>query len=261
MYLFRLLLLAACLTSALCQFSLLSVPKPKRNSTKERKINTPNTVIHIRVGPKSTFSNESISSLSSQTTAKPISNTSSLSSLTKRSTEPAGELNETNGNPNELADKLDESSGKLSNSDGNLGELPTASNPNVPLKREEDESIATGNADVTPSSSGQTNSNANVSSRRPKFGLGSFSSFGDKPSIPSFENKAKPGFPSFGDQIKSAGKLANETANKFKNIPIVSEFLNIPKYFKVNNVKGAIDYMIKYGHLEALVSCTLVVSD
>lgn len=284
MYLFRLLLLAACLASALCQFSLLSVPKRNRNSTKERKINTPNTVIHIKVGPKATFSNESISILSTQPSAKPASpETSTSSSLAKRSgAKPAGELNE--------SDKIGESSGKLTNSNDNINEWAAVTSPKVPLSdpngeatnetRPPGDSHSALQVEPSGSTPSSDQTNGNTSGRKPKFGLGSFSSLGDKlkPSIPSFDNKAKPGFPSFGDKLKPTipsfgdqikpteiasqfGKLANETANKFKDIPIVSEFLKIPSYFKVNNLKGAMDYMLKYGHLESLVSyCTFAIA-
>lgn len=273
MFLLKLLLFAACLTCALGQFSLLSVPKPNRNSTKERKINSPNTVIHIKVGPKSTFSNESINSfLSNQSTAKP--EVSSPANLAKRSTESQFEGDESKDNlrTEEFGGKSSESSdsskyqnGQPIASNGQSGSGGTDNNarrpPSSPVNSNENES----NRAPIASNRGSV-----ATSRTPKYGFGSsISSFGDKlkPSFPSFENKPKSGFGSFGDQIKPSGinpiasefgKLANETANKFKGIPIISDFLSIPSYFKVNSLKGAMDYMIKYGHLESLVSLQLL---
>ena len=103
-------------------------------------------------------------------------------------------------------------------------------------------------------------------SLKPKFPTG-LQSFGDKlkPNFPSVNKVIKPTFPTFGDNVKpnlpveipkkasDFGRLANETANKFKNLPIISDILNIPSYFKVNSLQGAIDYMTKYGHLEDTV--------
>lgn len=230
LYLLKLILLFIYLNCVLCQFSLVSLPKSGRNSTKEPRINTPNTIIRIKVGPNPTFTNESISSLTN--TESSFSSNLESSTLTKRSTD--------------SIDRLNDSSKELAS--------------NKPKEQ-------------------------NTSARTPKYGFGGFSSFTDKikstgtqsftdkiksTGTQSFNDKIKqpklPNFQTFSDKIKPTlptelpnefNKFANETANRIKDNPIVSKFLNIPNYFKVNSLKGAVDYMIKYGHLENMVSTFL----
>ena len=220
MYLLKLFLTFSCLTYCLCQFSLVKIHKPNRNSSGEPpRINSPNTIIRIQVGPKVKFTNESISSLSSKSTTE-IPTDLSTSNLNDENTD-------------------------LNNSNNNNESSPNLNKPII---------------SVTESNRNQLANNE--SSRKSRFG---FSSFTDKlkPNLP-FENNniepTLPGFPDFSsiDKIKPKiptpsdfTRLANETLSKtIKDIPIIGEIINIPNHFKINNLKGAIEHMTKYGHLE-----------
>lgn len=241
------LIFGCCLTFAFCQFSLASLPK-SRHPNKEPRINSPNTIIQIKVGPKSSFSNQPISSLSTNS-SKPSDLTQSL---------PKNDLNQAES----IVDPVSVPNNEATTSNTNPKESSVSNNE-------------------TP------DSNESLNNRSPKFGFGNLankltpkfpntvSSIGSnlqsfsnkfKPNLPSLDDQTKPNFPSFGDTNvkpnlpfeipKDLSNFANETANTFKRLPIVSEFLKIPNYFKINSLKGAIDYMLKYGHLESPIDLT-----
>lgn len=112
--------------------------------------------------------------------------------------------------------------------------------------------------DESTSDKNESRSNNNSNNRSGKFGFGI---------IPKFDQII--GRPTTSSSIpvirtNSTYKIINgirptipsvdKVFTPFTKIPILGEILNIPNYFKVNNLKGAIDYMTKYGHLENTVS-------
>ena len=329
MFLLKLILFSTCLTFALCQFRLASLPNRGQSgfrTTKEPNIKSPNTITRIQVGPTVTFKNESISSLLTSSQPKSLSTPPSVqaSTLAKRSATVSSfnDLNQSNSNsqsgslnsqssrdkinesinqPGNLNIQPDDSNNQPDDSNNQPGDLNSQSSRDK-INESIDKPNESSNRDKLTSESNDANK-FNASSelrkpdvsndlnesgnRTPRFetrpsafgGFGDFGaslkpkfptglqSFGDKlkPNFPSVNKVIKPTFPTFGDNVKpnlpveipkkasDFGRLANETANKFKNLPIISDILNIPSYFKVNSLQGAIDYMTKYGHLEDTV--------
>lgn len=270
MHLLQLIILVfVCLSLGDCQFSFLNLPKLNRNPAKPPKVNSESSITWIKVGPKANVKTESSESLSTHSsTSSPID---ALASDSSNRPIIANEQSE----PLNLA---------LENRPTNLPLNLVAENDKSSDASASSNAEANRNLPVSESNGSDDSRNPNGELRRGKFGFGftlpsatnfgdkfkqglpTVSGFGDKlkqnlkpnsfgnvfkPTIPSIRNGFKPTLPSVDIPGASEfGKLANNTANTFKDLPIVSDILKIPSHFKISNLKGAVDYLTKYGHLE-----------